>query len=252
VAYRDDEDGLRLRVADLEQELAEARATIARLRGEGADAVPNDWGRHDWFTGGPTGLHLERELPFDVSEEGLEAIADVANQRLPGGSVSLVGRTLTHRRHQYELRITRDPPGRTTIRAVDHRPAARLLLGIAGMGASILGGGFLAGIAEALGLGGAVIAPLFFLGAVIGFSSLRQLMKHGNAKERAMVTGLFETVCDLAKEHRAAESSVEPPEARPRARVAIGDRAEAEALALEEAEAATEAASDAHASPSAS
>src|SRR5262245_46091292 len=98
MAYRDDEEALRRRVADLEGELSEARATIARLQGESAtQAVSSD--EPSWFLGAPTRLELERELPFEVTDEGYEAIAELARKRFPAsvGGVSQVGRTLIYR-----------------------------------------------------------------------------------------------------------------------------------------------------------
>lgn len=215
-----------MRVAELEGELDEANDTIARLRGEGATPLAKEGKGNDWVTGGPRKLAVERELPFEVTDEGFEAIAEVAAQRLPGGSVSLVGRTLTYRHGQLTLRVTRGE-GKTRLVAQANYQGARLLFALGGMGVAILGGGLVVGVAEPLALSGALLVPLFVLGGLLGVLGLRHLMKKGNAKGQETLTGLFETACDLVKEHHH-----EPPKAR----VVLDEAdAEREALASEEA-----------------
>lgn len=216
-----------MRVAELEGELGDANDTIARLKGEAAPEVASVSDGHDWVTGSPRELALERELPFEVSDDGFEAIADICSQRLPGGSVSLVGRTFTYRHGQFELRVSR-ADGKTSVRARAVYEGARLVFALASMGIAVLGGGFVVGVAEPLGVASALMVPLFVLGAVLGIVGLRQLLKRGNAKGRETLTGLFETACDLVKEHQRDE----PPA---KTRVVLVDEAEREVLASEEA-----------------
>ena len=217
-----------MRVSDLESELAEAEAIIARLRGEGASEVPKD-AATDWFSGVPKQLYLERELPFAISEDGLETIAELANERVAGGSLANVGRTLTHRKGQYELRVLRTRGGRTKIRLVGDYSAGRLLLALAGPGAALLTGALPAGILEEAGASPPMILLAFLLAGIVGFFGLRKLLQRSSANDRATLTGLFEAVCDVAKQHRIVPGKV---------RVETGPSVEEEREAMAEQEAA--------------
>src|SRR5947207_3024047 len=105
MTYRDDREALQARVETLEQELAGAQATIARLEGRGAADVGSE--SASTFLGTPMGLRLERELPFEVTNQGFEAIAELLRSRRPQfGQGSQVGRKLTYRNLQKACDLT--------------------------------------------------------------------------------------------------------------------------------------------------
>jgi hypothetical protein len=248
VGYRNDEDGLRLRIAELEGELGDAEATIDRLRGEGASEIPSD-ASSDWFTGVPRQIFLQRELALEVTNEGLEAIAAVLDDRVPGGSLSVVGNTLIHRKASYELRLKRTSKGRTEVRLSGDYRALRLLLGLGGPGIGLLTGAPLAGVITSLGLAPPFVVTAFIVGALAGFLGLRALMRRNTLAERKRLTGMFEAVCDVAKAHavdpqerlrfEAAQS-----EASSEAASEAQHAAETEAAASEEALVATQQAAE--------
>lgn len=111
MGYRDETAGLKARVAELETELAEAKAAISRLKGEGAPAKLDD-DQKNWFLGEHSRFHLEEELDFEVSEEAFEALAAHFRRRwlsrgAQGGQISQVGRTLTITTPAQVLTVTR-------------------------------------------------------------------------------------------------------------------------------------------------
>jgi hypothetical protein len=217
VGYRDETEGLRQRVEVLEEELGQARATIARLTGESVK-VAIDSDKPNWFVGAPVRLELERELPFEVSDEGYEAIAELLRQRYPGaiGGVAQVGRTLTFRAGGViELKLTRLGKGRMRLgMRGDHR-AHGVLLGAFTPGASIVGLGGAVALLKAAGATPAsliVVVPLVVLSC---FFAIRALLARSVHKQRSDMAGLFESVAELAANHAVA----------PGARIAESDEA---------------------------
>jgi hypothetical protein len=203
MGYRDDEEALRRRVADLEGELSEAHATIARLQGEsathaGASDKPN------WFLGAPMRLELERELPFEVTDEGYEAIAELARKRFPTsmGGVSQVGRTLTYQQGGVtELKLSRIGPGRTRMSLRSDHRAHGVILGAMAPGASLFA---LVGVVAVLRAVGATPASLVValpLVVISCFLLIRALVARSVVTQRAKMAGLFETVAEIAAQH---------------------------------------------------
>jgi hypothetical protein len=199
VTYREDREAMESRIVELEAELATAKETIVRLRGEAEREIPPD--DVDPFTGVSRFLHLERELPFEISDEGCVAISDLLNQRIPGGSISQVGNTLTHSKASYALRLTRGER-RTSIRLEGDYRAARTLLALGSPGLAFLGAALFGVSAAAITAGhAAVIALSAVLGAVVGFVFLRGRVKRAMAKDRQGLCGAFEGVVELASAH---------------------------------------------------
>jgi hypothetical protein len=94
VSYRDEKEALRARVRTLQGDLAAAERKIARLSGEAEPAGPEEQLSESGLLGAPTGIVLERELPFSIDEHGYEAIALAVRSRL-GVEVAQVGGSLT-------------------------------------------------------------------------------------------------------------------------------------------------------------
>lgn len=197
--YRDDTEGVRARLEEAERELAEARETIRRLRGEVVRSSPGD--DVDRLTGVPRFLRLQRALPFAVSDDALLAITDMVEARVPGGSVSQVGPRWTHRRRGYVMNLHRAPDQTSLELTLDHRPARLLfLLGAPGLAliAGVLGAALLAGASGGNKLAIALGATLGALGAIVG---LRALVRRAAASEREVLGGAFEAAVHLVTHH---------------------------------------------------
>lgn len=91
MAYRDDNEALRARVAELEQRLALSEALVERLLGR--DARSSHSSKPDMLVGAV--VHRVDTTSFDVAldEEGLEAAANVVRARL-GHAVTRTGSSL--------------------------------------------------------------------------------------------------------------------------------------------------------------
>jgi hypothetical protein len=91
VGYRDDREALAARVEQLEGELDEARAEIARLRGERSSETP----RANPLLGGPSRIRLERRLDVELPEAAYEELIAVLRAELGEvGRMDRIGRTL--------------------------------------------------------------------------------------------------------------------------------------------------------------
>ena len=205
MAYRDEAEGLWLRVEDLEAELSSARETIARMQGESVAAEVEEE-KPQWFTGAAKRLRIERELPFELTDSGYEAIADLLRGRWPTALISQIGGTLTCRFNVVELRVARMEGGRTQVRMTGNYAGWGVLQGMGCAGVSVAG-----------------------LGRI-----------HKSRKELA---GLFETVALLAAKHAKPQRKriVEPATKGSEASAAEDAEAVAEAEAQAEAEAVAEA-----------
>jgi hypothetical protein len=98
MSYRDDREALKLRTEHLEQELAEARQEIARLRGEsteGAEEVPLVLGRGSAWLGAPARLTYVRQVQGELPAEAREEVVDYLRRAFGAlGRVSELGRGL--------------------------------------------------------------------------------------------------------------------------------------------------------------
>ncbi len=215
MGYRDETDPLRARVQQLEEELSSARDTIARLQGETAEAelLIDEPG---WFSGVPPQLSLQRELPFEVTDAGYEAIAELLRARLgAAGQVSQVGRTLSYQIPGIQLKITRPAKGRTLVRVgADHRGTGALL-GLSTVGAVFIGLAPLVAILKGLGFTPVSLVVALPLLLAASFSGLRALLRRQVYKSRAKLAGVLESVAEIAAQHAQ----------RPRARVAAAAEA---------------------------
>lgn len=203
VSYRDESEALRAKVQDLEGRLDDAEETIARLRGETA-AAPAGEGEHSRLIGAQKRVVLERELPFEVSAEGYEAVAAVLRSRL-AVTASQVGRRMTAGPFtmSYEGGVTR-------LRVVldrQHRAAGLLA------GASLLGG---FGTLVSLGvihdvLHGSPAHGLWILPIAVAACALplRGLIRRSLFSEETRWRGAFEAMIDAATAHAVRAPSAQ-------------------------------------------
>lgn len=208
VSYRDEGEALRRRVEQLEEELADARRTIAKY--QGATHAPAS-AEVEWLSGIPKSLVLERELPFEASDAAFVAVAEMWRSRLVG-QVSQIATMLTHRGHGVELSLRRGADGKTStlslVRSVPHLRVAMAVLTFSFLtGAALLAATCLKG----LGMSPAVfVASLPFL-LVASFLGARAMVRRGQHAEQTRCLGAFETAADLVSKNA------------PRARVAAAE-----------------------------
>ncbi|MBL9024266.1 MAG: hypothetical protein JNL21_18880 [Myxococcales bacterium] len=226
MAYRDDEEAQRGRVAELERELAEAREKIARLEGRFPEQTPREASR---LLGVPLMLEREKVLPLEVSEDGFVAIANALEARLPGGTTAQVGRMLTHKKGAYELRVSRLDGGNTRVQLRGDYRAAKLMFLLGSPGLMLITAVLLASVGTVLGpIGTAVGAVMGIVAAVLGF---RWLVRRSLVQDQRLLEGLFETAVTLASSHGA---KLEPTRIVAQARVSE-ESAQMETEAAEEA-----------------
>jgi hypothetical protein len=92
MAYRDDSERLRIRVDELESELAAAEATIAKLE----DSAPRASGLSDRIHGGPFLTDIERTMSGALDDEALGEVAEIIERAYGGaGNISHVGKRFT-------------------------------------------------------------------------------------------------------------------------------------------------------------
>jgi hypothetical protein len=234
MTYRDEKEGLRARVADLETQLAEERAKVARLMGASVrPGASGDTVEHGRLLDAPSRVTLDRTLDLEIGDDGMEKIAAVLRPRL--GVVSQVGRTLSAR--GFSLTSAR---GETRVR-ID---ADLRSLAAGAVSCSVLAGGFLALVAFALAhdliwrslseAHALWMIPTFIL---LVFPLMRASFRRSASSQTTQQHATMETVLELARQHALRK------EPSPRVRVAdpIGAAAAAragEAAAEEEAESA--------------
>ncbi len=244
MAYRDERGALEARVQELEDDLAGARATIARLQGEGGAAQVGSE-KPSPFLGAPTKLHLERELPFELSDEGYEAIADLLRARLSTpttGMVGQVGRTLTFQRPGLTLRVAREAEGKTRI-SLDETQLqgfAALLAGGTVMGAFF---GLVPVIAllKALAFTPAALVVALPLLVIACYTPLRAIISRHVWSERRKLAGVVEAVAETAARHaRPTRARIATPAPATELTAEASEHEAEEAEALERAEAAVE------------
>ncbi len=236
MTYRDEKEGLRVRVAELQRELDEAKSTVAKLRGDGATSSSGPRGRYSGLLGLDTQFVLDRTLPFEMSTEGYEAVAALMKSRF-GVAASQVGRQLD----AGGLSISY-ADGRTRVRwAIDRRPLELSLVSLTG-----LLGVFGAMVPVSIGHDGFHLSDPQ-LWAVFGVSliaatcgiglGLRSWFKKQSRTKAREASAAFERVVEIATEHAVRN----PEEDGPRMRVDVADdgrdaiaETEAELVALAE------------------
>ncbi len=212
--YRDETESLRARVTELEGKLASAEAEAAKLRGETTAPVADS--KRDAFVGEPLHFVSELELPFQVTEAGYEAIANLVRERR-NTQVSQVGRSLT----APHFSLTAGE-GWTRIRLeTDLRHLRRTVL-VAGPTLSTVFTtlpltGIMVDVAAHGGTSPWHLAWLIPSTLIAGMFGMRALAGRHARTGRATHEGVFAGIQELAEKHRAkpaavAQVRVEAPE----------------------------------------
>jgi hypothetical protein len=203
LTYRDERDALRGRIAELEGELASAKQTVRRLKGEVPPPKP--------ISTPDARIAIDREVPVSITDQGYTAIAALLPRRLGAiGQMSKVDNHLTYRLPGVQVDVDGTTPGRTSIRCRS-RFATRHLAVILTIVSVVMG------LLPTAAIGKAVGAPKTILFGVVPalallFGTLWYFVMHrAELSTRARYVGLVESIADLAVEH--AE----------RTRVAAGD-----------------------------
>ena len=137
-------------MSELESELGEAKQTVARLKGEHSEALPSE--SRSWILNAPERMNLSRELPYEVTDEGFEAIAELLRKRVtPNARLAQVGRVLTYQVQGLALRVER-LEGKTRVTASRDYRSSKALVVAGGMGTSLLALAPIAALLEANGL----------------------------------------------------------------------------------------------------
>lgn len=204
LSYRDESDALRERVERLEGELASANATIERLAGRAKETSPGTKIEHSRWIDGPSLYVREEVLPYAISEEGYEQIAELLRTRLGHTNVSQVGRSLVV---PNAFSLTREDTS-TRIRMtanLSNMAAGPIALG--GL-AALLGGLPAIGVAaDAIAGGAPWYVPLVAMLAIPGMIGGAVLLGRKKTSKNARTTvqnmeGTFEAILSAAEEHR--------------------------------------------------
>ena len=205
MAYREETEGLRARVSELEQELAEAHAKISALEGR-RTARGGIWPA---LLGGPIGLVHEIELDGELPGSAHEEIVDVLRERFGAlGEIKTVGRMLawtsaapaTNRFAEVTISVR---AGKTRIRASERlgNLAGGLYGGIVG-GAGGGGMGLIVPLAMTLGM--AALVPLITVAwLLLVYAVVRIAYARVAARRNAQLASVVDSIAALASTHVA-------------------------------------------------
>jgi len=205
MAYREETEGLRARVSDLEQELAAAHAKISGL--EGRHTARNGVGQA--LLGGPFALAHEIEIDGELPVSAHEEIVDILRERFGAlGQVTTVGRTLawtsaappTNRFAEVTISAR---GGNTRIRASER--LGNLVGGLYGGVLGGAGGGGMGVIVPlALTLGTAALVPLIAVAwLLLVYAVVRIAYGRIAARRDAQLASTVESIAALARMHIA-------------------------------------------------
>ena len=232
MGYRNEQDGLRAQVTELQDQLAHANLRIERLTGNAPLQPAGEVIERSRLLDAPSRVVLERDLDFEIGEEGFEAIAALLRPKL--GAVAQVGRTLTA--NGFSLACA---DGATQVRMVgDYRNIAR-----GAVSASVLLGAFAAFVTFAIAhdfvnrnlAEGNVLwmAPLFIAAL---FAVVRPFSKRSADTKAKQQRATLEVVVEVAR--RFAKKRPAAGKARVEVSASVSEEAAAETEAAAEAEAA--------------
>lgn len=197
MTYRDGNDGLRSRVEQLEQELAEARQTIARLEGKDRQGAIAEG--VDWVTGAPKQAILERVIDRELTDAALEAITNLARERLPNAHVTGAGRSLLLMYQTDAIRIERTDSGAARVRLTRDPRHVR-----GGMAALVMLGSVFLNFPLAMYTSALLPAPLWLASIAVSFVAnvigARALVSRGQHRLRRNAVGVFEAAGELVEE----------------------------------------------------
>lgn len=199
--YRDETETLRARVAELEGKLAVSEAEAARLRGEAATPVAD--AKRDAIVGEQLHFVDELELPYTLTPEGYEAIANLVRSRR-NVQVSQVGRALT----APGFSLTAGE-GWTHIRLETDLRNARLGVLISGpllsgLFAGLPATGVVLDMSSRMGTSPWHLAWLLPSVLAGGFFGMRALVRRTVGVQRASHEGTLAGIRELVEKHRAA------------------------------------------------
>ena len=187
VTYRDDREALRARVEQLEGELDEARAEIARLRGEEPVERASGW------LGAPTRIEHERVIEGELPEAAREEVVELLRAELGQlGRTETLGRTLAWRSEPDPQRGGRRIDVLVTTRGGRTRIHVREHLGA-------LAGGLFGGVVG--GAGGGVGVSLLVTGALLGLP----FMAAGGLAFAGLTYGVVRTAFSSVVRYRERE-----------------------------------------------
>jgi hypothetical protein len=246
VTYRNESDGLRARVAQLEEELAEARGTIARLTGAAADVTARQ-GSDRGILGAPLHQEIRRELPFEVTDAGYEAIAAMLQTHLGSpadarfGRIGQVGGTLRYQSGVVEIALSRGV-GMSSLRLSANHKHRSLALGVCSAIGAFFGIVPAGMAARALGMDKANLIWMLPTLLVLSWAALRPIFRKSALSNQRDLHGVFESIAELASQHQVKKRARVAWSAPPGARVEGAADAEADADA--DADAVNEASPD--------
>lgn len=212
MTYRDESDALRARVDQLEEQLGQASGKIARLEGSAPHSEASTALSESRLLGAPSAVVLEHTLPFEIDDDGYEAIASVVRTRLKL-QVSQVGHALTTLNDRFSLR--RENGTTHVVLRGDWAPLKYSIFALPIL-AGFLGGlpaaGVLADFANH-GAPTALLHLLWVLPTLLGSSAYlgRRRIKRTAEEHLRTHRGVFEAVLALAEKH-----AVRAPAARVR------------------------------------
>lgn len=221
VTYRDENDALRAKVAELEGELDASRAKVAELSGTSARRAPEDGEALGPPTrlGPPRWIRLTGTFDHVIDSAGYEAIATLLRERL-GLEVSQVGQRLVSKGGEFSLEVRE---GRTVVSLRRDWPDPTLGLLAAGIAPALFGGLLTAAFAhdlfhvtEAMSAAQMLWAAPLFAGATTAL--LWRPSRRRVESELAALRGTFRAVVGLAEQHGAvptAKARVELDEREP-------------------------------------
>jgi Flp pilus assembly protein TadB len=230
MAYRDEDDTLRARVAGLEGQLEAANQRLGRLTGEGVAPAATTYSR---FLGANTLIEHERAFDFELSNDGLEALADLWRSRFKQGArVSQVGRTLTlSSSHVNATAVVKD--GKTVLKATDNLRINSVLLGFASFGSAATVFSGLIQFAKAYLSTYAHLLWMVPLSSLVAYGFWRAVMRRSAIETAKKFAGKFEAMVEVVEREAPTVEGLriaEPnPEAESEADAELADELEAEA-----------------------
>ena len=193
MGYRDEDESLRARVAVLEEELATAKETIARLTGKRAPpvvSVEND----SFLLGGPARVVLERQVEGWPGEQGYAAIVALLRARIsPLGHADQIGGTLTYRHGMTEITVAPTEEGHARLWLRTSYTQFLSLPMLAGLVAMF----------TAMPVIGSTLGPLALLWSmplvgIVAFFVFRAFLVRWMRRQRETLAGVFDAMATIA------------------------------------------------------
>ena len=195
MGYRDERDGLRVRVEELESELAASKAREVALQGDDErDVLPEP---KVGLLGVPLRLRMRREVPFKVSQEGLDEIAKLLRCRLPKASLHQRPTGVVQTLSTHEVSVQHTEEGTTinlsTLLRNGIREAMVAWVVMSTLSITMAGQSILPSAFTMLALPVVVVGSLFVAGAFMRWYAKRH---------RRELMALFAAVADVAEQYR--------------------------------------------------